>query len=80
MRRRIMASRFLAVASAIGITASVLLTMIASGLWNPAARSTFDTLTQVFTVLFFLSIPLGLFMEIEENQRSYNEEHGPELV
>ena len=75
-----MASRFLAVASAIGITASVILTMIASGLWNPAVRATFDTLTQVFTILFFLSIPLGLFMEIDENQRTYNEESGPALI
>ncbi|NHJ14953.1 MAG: hypothetical protein EAX95_14830 [Candidatus Thorarchaeota archaeon] len=80
MRKRILASRFLAVASGIGIVACAILTMIAWGLWSPAVRATFDTLTQVFVILFFLSIPLGLFTEIDEDQSTENEVHGPDLA
>ena len=80
MRRRIMLSQFLAVASTIGIVASAILTMIAWGLWSSAVRATFETLMQFFVIIFFISLPLGLSTEVTENQYAETEGQGPELV
>ena len=80
MRKRIIISRLLAVASTIGIVMSAILTMIAWGLWSPAVRATFDTLMQVFVVIFLLSVPLGLSMEVIESQHTETEGQGPEPI
>ncbi|TFG07837.1 hypothetical protein EU522_00355 [Candidatus Thorarchaeota archaeon] len=75
-----MVSRLLAVASAIGIVASAILTMIAWGLWSSAVRATFDTLMQFFVIIFIISLPLGMSMEVMENQHAEDEGQGLELA
>jgi hypothetical protein len=80
MRKRVMVSRLLAVASSIGMVLSAILTMIAWGLWSSTVRATFDTLMQFFVVIWFISLPLGLSMEVIENQHAEDEGQGLELA